>query len=433
MSLEIPQEIPCDYTSEVVVVGGGPIGLWTAIQMHALTGRKITVIEKYEDYQRADIRLNLNPASMKGIPNDEGLKKIVKEWKQKKVVPIKEMEDSLVERANELGINILRGYQANPKLLPEQFPAAKVFIGADGARSTIRKEIFGDQFKFKSSLQYLAQVQYVIHKKPLENENEGKIQLIKDSAETYSMQKFAEHYIIQTVKPQEDGSAKVTLQIFIDKATYEKMSDATFKNPYYFEKDLSKIPPSLSDILIKWWGAREELHEEIISPEGNKLNKMTVIDLGSYAAKDFVKLDEEGRLWAIVGDAAAAFPFFRAINNGMLLGTRLAKCVAKAFEKMEKNNKSFSANFKGYSWYATIRVYSERLRAFIKNIFIVLSSFWIKVSNKVPWQSVRFNKAEKKRFYKKGKEIWTRLSGTEPPKKPRSKYALSAKLKPENN
>ncbi len=417
MAVQIPQVIPGDYDSEIVVIGGGPTGLLTAIQTQALTGKKITVIEKYAEYQRADIRLNIHPSSLQGMANDEGLKKIVEGWKRG-VVPIKEMEEALAQRANELGIKILRGYQAEPKLLPEQFPSAKVFIGADGARSTIRKEILGDQFKFNSNLQYLVQVQYVVNKKPLEDDLAVKSQKIKNFAETYSMQKFAEHLIIQNIRPQEDGSAKVTLQIFIDKDTYEKMSDATFKNPYYLETDLSKVPASLSEILIKWWGAREELHQEVITAEGNKLNKMTVIALGSYVAKEVVKEDEQGRLWVITGDAAAAFPFFRAVNNGMLLSTKLAKCIAKAFEG-NKNKTIFSSHFKEYSRYVTKRAYIERIRAYIKNIFISISKFWVKVSSFLPWQTIKFSKAQKRLFYKRGVKIWTRISGTEPPKKPK--------------
>jgi 2-polyprenyl-6-methoxyphenol hydroxylase-like FAD-dependent oxidoreductase len=259
---------------DVVVVGGGPVGLWTAIQTKILTKKDILVIEKYTEYKRADIRLNINTSSLSGIPDYEPLKKFVQKWGNK-AVPIKEMEDELIKCAYDLGIEIIRGKTVNPKQLQEQFPTARVFIGADGARSAVRKEIFGNQYKFNTPLQYLVQARYMI-KTPIEYDlPDSSFERVRRVAENYSKQKFAGHLIIQNIIPRENGLSEVILRIFIQEKTYREMADATFSNPYYFETDLDKVPDVLRDTLIKWWGT----HDQDIITDVIKTNKLTVIPL----------------------------------------------------------------------------------------------------------------------------------------------------------
>jgi len=404
---------PIDAAADIVVIGGGPVGLWTAIQMKARTNKNITIVEKYNEYQRAEIRLNISASSLKGIPDDPVLKELVKEWGNH-TVPIKSMEEALAKRANELGIKILKGHAADPKLLPSQFPAAKLFVGADGARSLTREHISGDEYKFNTTQQHIVQVQYII-----DNGDDGPddtINKFRDFSEKYRMQKFAGQLIAETITPQEDGTSKVTLQIFVDKDTFDKMQDASFKTPYYFKTHLNKIPDSLRETLIKWWGAQEEVSHQVISQSAGDKNKMTVIALGSYAAKNIVKSDENGKMWTLVGDAAAAFPFFRAINNGFLLGTELARCTAQAFERQqeEKDNRLSPSFFNNYSRYATLRVYAERIVAAVKNFFIKMSSIALKIGNALPLQIFKYGTNEKDSFYSRGVTIWTKLAGSPP-------------------
>ncbi|MGL5263214.1 MAG: hypothetical protein ACRDAI_01340 [Candidatus Rhabdochlamydia sp.] len=196
---------------DVVVLGGGPVGLWTAIQTKILTKKDILVIEKYTEYKRADIRLNINTSSLSGIPDYEPLKKFVQKWGNK-AVPIKEMEDELIKCAYDLGIEIIRGKTVNPKQLQEQFSTARVFIGADGARSAVRKEIFGNQYKFNTPLQYLVQARYMI-KTPIEYDlPDSSFKRVRRVAENYSKQKFAGHLIIQNIIPRENGLSEVILR-----------------------------------------------------------------------------------------------------------------------------------------------------------------------------------------------------------------------------
>jgi len=53
MSTELTADsIPQGENPDVVIVGGGPIGLWTGIQTSILSGKKVTIIEKYNEYQK---------------------------------------------------------------------------------------------------------------------------------------------------------------------------------------------------------------------------------------------------------------------------------------------------------------------------------------------------------------------------------------------
>lgn len=402
-----------DQQAEIVISGGGPIGLWSAIQMRVLTGKRIVVLEKHSHYQRSDIRLQLDPASFKGIPYDPGLNALVADWKQKKVVPIKEMEEGLARRASELGIRIIRGHTVIPEDLPHQFPNSKIFIGADGARSEMRKKYFNDQFRFNTTLQHIVQVQYVASTRP--PEVPGTVLRVQNFMEKYSTQKLAKHLIQEAVRPLPDGKSHVTLQIFVNKGTYEAMSDASFRAPYFFDTDLHRLPKPVADALIKWWGVRELKHGEIIEAEAGRLNKITVIALGSYASREVVKVID-GKIFALAGDSGSAFPFFVAINNGLKLSTELARCAAAAFAKnvSQPHQPLDRSYFNSYSRYATWRAYVEYIKAYVKNIFLVLYNIWIKVSSLVPWQTVKWSQGRKAEIMNVGKATWVRLTGHQP-------------------
>ncbi|MGZ3633098.1 MAG: hypothetical protein ACXWM7_02055 [Parachlamydiaceae bacterium] len=114
---------------------------------------------------------------------------------------------------------------------------------------------------------------------------------------------------------------------------------------------------------------------------------ISIIPLASYATKNVYqtspKADDPSNqvVTALVGDASQAFPFFRAINNGFILGTKLSQCILKAFESLNEpavtpqlQATRLASSFDSYSYYSTFRAYVERIRAFVKNLFITLSS-----------------------------------------------------------
>ena len=121
------------------------------------------------------------------------------------------------------------------------------------------------------------------------------------------------------------------------------------------------------------------------------------------------------------------FLFFRSINNGLLLGTRLSKTIQNAFAALddgpsackEKQAKTrddrFVAAFHSYSRYAAIRATMEYIIAYIKNCFLNLTNYWIEISGQVPWQVNKISYGAQKKAYDKGALIWEALSGQEAP------------------
>ena len=59
----------------------------------------------------------------------------------------------------------------------------------------------------------------------------GSIQKIQSIANSYIKQVFAGQLVSQTISPKENGEAQVTLRIFIDKETHEKIRGAKRSHP----------------------------------------------------------------------------------------------------------------------------------------------------------------------------------------------------------
>jgi 2-polyprenyl-6-methoxyphenol hydroxylase-like FAD-dependent oxidoreductase len=387
----------------VVIVGGGPIGLWTAIQTKSLNPNKeIVVLEKHQQYQRADIRLQLDKGSFSGAAC-KPLKDLTKEWGNK-VVPIQEMENKLADLAGKLGIKILKGKSVDPEKLLTEYPNTEIFIGADGAHSSMRKKFFNDEYRFNTPLQHIAQIQYKMKKAPTKN---GKWFQVASATEDYVSQLFAGHFVSKTVTPLKDGTFQVSLRVFIDEKTYSEINKAKFNSPYYFTTSLQKVPDKLKNILIHWWGAHPK--QTVLADESNKI---TAIALTSYAAKEFVKEvprdpghpGQKGHaIVALVGDAAQAYPFFRAINNGLLTATSLANTIAKAKEPNV-------ASFKSYTRYAAFRAVVERIRAACKNFFLNVVKIWFFLFKNSGMKSGSLRSIGMNESHKRGKETWDQLA-----------------------
>ena len=106
-------------------------------------------------------------------------------------------------------------------------------------------------------------------------------------------------------------------------AEYAAIKDsATFRRPAVYDSNFKTLAPCLSDSF-----------EEKLRRRGYRiLSQVTVTAtcLNVYKAKQVVKQDDKGRFWLLVGDAAMAVPYFRALNDGLLAGSLVAKKVIES-------------------------------------------------------------------------------------------------------
>lgn len=365
--------------TDIVFVGAGPVGLWTAVQSKIINKKlNIILLDKHSEYQRTQ-HLRVDPSALKGIPDDKELNALCSEWKKKKFIPIKEIETKLKKIAQKHGIIIKHQEVKNAHELKKTYPKARVIVGADGAWSTVRRQVFGDVKKVDQPQEYLVQIRYKV-KDPLEQlRGSNKMRIMK---------------VTKTVV-EENISKKtneVSLRFFIDKKTYESVKNAKAKSPWKIDDE--RVPDNLQKIIQQWLYTRKTAMKEEISSEFTP--ELTSIKLSIYTSKKFViQGSEKSNLtWCLVGDAAGGVPYFRSLNKGLLEGTQLAKVLSQIKQPENPTNRisdfwrfsgifgrktyegeNISKDFKSYAYYVRSQAAWENFVARIKTFAINFFAF----------------------------------------------------------
>lgn len=356
-------------TANVVIVGAGPVGLWTAVQTKINNkDAEIVVLEKYEKYKRSHV-LKIESSSLPWLFSSSPLYPLVQDLKKKKVVPTNEIEGKLKDLAHKLGIKILIQNVTDPNELPKQFPKAKVFVGADGSHSVMRGKVCDNKFSIEKTLNYVAEVKYQV---------QGK------ATKAYPLVKARINNIIKTFGQEHIGrrnlatdTTPVTLRIFINEKTYNQLKDeATFKTPLKLRSNVRPVDISLLQHIQKWLDIKKEVYEEN-RVKGSE--NITVTHLGYYVSDKFVRREND-ITWCLVGDAAFGVPFFRSLNNGFLCGTKLAKYIGRSLEPNQSKvfTKNSAKDWDRYSNYVSLLAKKEVYVASIKSRFINFYIFAIR-------------------------------------------------------
>ena len=371
---------------EFVIIGGGPVGLWTAIQLKKRNkSNKVTIYERHDVYQRAHV-LRLDHWSMilyNKMKNDELEKEFIEEvtglsqtqmmigFTDTLFIRTNDFEKALKNYSLKLGVDIIKKRIKSPEEVEELHPHCKYFIAADGAKSLMRLKLLGaDSVDFE-------EMQRIIELK-FEVKNETKKSKDKDLSSLLSLVKlnYKNYFLSFEYVGEFNGeNTPITTRVFLNADEFNKIPDATFNNPIYY-KDLAENIDCKNTLINidNYLNFRKNIHLDNIDLESLKITKLI---LSVYAAKKFVIHKEEKDIaWFLTGDAAIGVPYFRALNSGMMLSSRLAQIVnSKTLNKIGNELKNEAIT---YSIHRQLHIKTEFGIAKLKNNTLNLYTNFIK-------------------------------------------------------
>lgn len=334
--------------ADVVIVGGGPVGCWTAIQLKKRDpGLDVLVYERFEEYQRANVlRLRQSAflfyskrdhdarerAFFEEITGKPGMRDVLGAAAQRKSVFIRtlDLETALKDYCLDLGVRVACEKIESAKGLMERHPECKYFIGADGAHSRMRMEILGEDSVENKDLQPVVDVKYKVS---------GEARAAGGYTESLQRIDTADFITAEYVGEIKDGVTPVTVRFLVDRDTYDAIPGATFKEP--LRVDDPRLPAKLGKDIRDYLRFRREqgLEEGMEEPAA-----ITKVMLSAYAAKKFAtehKADGCEATWFFVGDAALGVPF--SVNAGIIMGSQLGLILSRRKVAASLKVKAFNA------------------------------------------------------------------------------------------
>jgi hypothetical protein len=333
---------------DLVIVGAGPIGLWTALQIKDwMPDLSITMLEKHNSYQR-NHQLRINPRSLPfpwSVRENSHSYEAVQFLRNNLNPKTDVVEGVLAAAAEKAKITILRSSPFVDKAsLLKQFPQTKIFIGADGAHSLFRKQIFGEELIKEQELQYIAELKYSVQGPAQQVSLTQKVALNAMTG-TFNCRYIGSYHAVTNTTP-------ITIRTVIPYESFTSLQEWSFRQPGDL-KALEQKDLGVYDFFQKW------IEKANDTPIG--LGRVTVTKLGCYMSPSVVlhktfqteeiedekeevqssfsgflamwqkgngnKTASQERIFLLCGDAAFGVPFFRSMNNGLLCGQKLAKCV----------------------------------------------------------------------------------------------------------
>jgi 2-polyprenyl-6-methoxyphenol hydroxylase-like FAD-dependent oxidoreductase len=353
---------------QVLVIGGGPTGLMTAIQIKLRRPEtSIMILNKHAAYQRHHT-LQLSSESFDGIPgsnqnllsqvaqesstgtskavfnsmkylssmihkhdqkyddqdqdNKNPLQQVVARWNSASSIRTSTIESDLYQVAMNLNIRMERNVHVTDKnwneIVNGRFRSVPLVIGADGAHSVVRKQIFHDEFQVQQEINYIIEVRYEV---------QGETRALNKFDETYKSLKLTDYLVLEQVGKY-DATTKttpITLHIVVsDEYVYQQMKGATYQTPYCIRLNQVIIPTTLMRTIQQWWRIREYVLGDRRTTSADEI--ITARVLTTYVSKHFVK-SERNKTFALVGDGAMGLIFFRGLSVGFSCCTELSMCA----------------------------------------------------------------------------------------------------------
>lgn len=301
--------------NKFIIIGAGPVGLWTSIQLKRRDpDSEVIIYERHKIYQREHIlkiqhsSLFFGSSKKKSSFDNLFYKSVFDKSKmslyttplKKSFVSTQKIEDGLLNYSKNLGCKIIYKEIQNLDELFTEYGKESYYIIANGAKSKIRDIYFKEGLE-KDDLQYIVEFKSFANKKLTK--------LKKQSLNQFNNLGF------EYIGKEDNGKTPFNLRLFISKKDYNKVPEASFKNPV---KSLDSLPDSIKNDLILYAKKQKISITDLF--ENGQLSK---IQLSVYASKKFA-VNHNGYKLFLTGDAAMGVPYFRSLNSGLVLSSRLA-------------------------------------------------------------------------------------------------------------
>ncbi|MCM2343394.1 MAG: hypothetical protein NDJ24_02405 [Alphaproteobacteria bacterium] len=365
--------------TDLVIVGGGPVGQWVAINAKKHNpALDIQIYERYQEYQRSHVLRLRHLATLLYAKHDHSareseffrdvmgrtLTEIFYQAAGHVFIRTNDLEAALSSYARDLGVKTAYQKIDQPGMAMGLHPECRMFVAADGAHSQMREHLMGSSSLREYPLQYVAEVKY---------QATGPVRKLEFLSDNYFANKVIPHMIFEYVGREKEGVTPVTLRAFMDRKTYEAMPEATFKKPLTLNN--GALPRSLADSIQTYMDVRQLRAGEQAIPESIKISKLT---LSMYAARRFAQMDDD-RAWFLAGDSAMGVPYFRSLNAGFFVGSQLAYIVSRG--SLSERNK-----VRAYNAVRPLDVAWEFTTARSKDILLTSYNDFRTISADVPWE-----------------------------------------------
>jgi 2-polyprenyl-6-methoxyphenol hydroxylase-like FAD-dependent oxidoreductase len=314
----------------------------------------VTMYERHASYQRSHVlrldhwslllysRKNLN-ASEQAFYSDVTGKRVVGvhlEFAKSLYIRTNDFEAALRAYAMREGITIEHRTIESLADVESRHPECAVFIASDGAHSRCRSELLGDQGLQQNNLQHVVE---------LKLEETGGARGL-NSMQLWDCNRLLNFTLTEHVGRRRGGVTPVTARLFLDEKTYARLPDMSFKTPCGI--DSPALPTAVQADLVTYLQFRAR---RVAAGYVDGSGKLSKLGLSLYAARRF-GFRRGDKAWFLVGDAAMGVPYFRALNSGMMLGSRLAMLFA--------SNSGMSADRLGrlvrrYEQYRIMHIWTE--------------------------------------------------------------------------
>eukprot|EP01124_Arcella_intermedia_P024491 TRINITY_DN4139_c0_g1_i1.p1 TRINITY_DN4139_c0_g1~~TRINITY_DN4139_c0_g1_i1.p1 ORF type:complete len:723 (-),score=137.05 TRINITY_DN4139_c0_g1_i1:14-1858(-) len=324
--LETITPIPVDPSpQQIVVVGAGPVGLWTAIQiksLHPLT--RVSCFERRTEYARTHA-LRIDDYAFDDIISPD-LKKFTESlqiFRKNGALRIRttELEDRLRQLAHAISVEMIFEEVEGLEWVLERYKKIDAIVVADGARSRCRRSAFPEGEYLKSrKLGSLLQVKFDAF---------GEIQKSSGTLQTFLSNLPASKQFFNILPAKYDETENVTpitlFSLLNDEIFGELEALATSGKPCQSIEELEQNLQPRSVQVAK--DIAFVLNKQF--PDGIKQEsvKISVIPASYHVIRSPTCL-YQGNLVLFAGDAAMGLSLEKGLNYGWNIATKLANFIA---------------------------------------------------------------------------------------------------------